>query len=74
MSGEFEEILGDGVLPGPYEPIFWLNDDRFKFKVDPDIKSAEFAPEGSSPTKGAVVTRYSRRVYGIGDSPNERKD
>lgn len=54
---EFHEIFNDGVIPGPYEPIFWLNDDRFKFKVDPRIKSVEFVPDEKEPDKGRVCIR-----------------
>lgn len=53
----------------PGEIFCFFKSDEFKFKVDPDIRSIEFIPESDSATKGAVATRYSRRIYGIGDSP-----
>lgn len=68
---QFEEILKDGLLgEGQYVgEVFCLMDpDRFKFKVDPRIKSVEAVPVEGERTKCMIVTR----VHGIGeDRSNE---
>jgi hypothetical protein len=58
MSREFLDDYANKLLEvheQPGEVLFWLNDDRLKFKIDPRITSVEFKPIEGEPTKVMMV-------------------
>lgn len=81
MSDEFEEILNDGIIPGEYEPTKFSN--PFLNEHATAILEAH-AEECCEPIfwlnseelkfKRTDQPMVSRRLYGIGDSSDERKD